>query len=327
MKSKKVVFRVDGSQNIGMGHLIRCLALALMLKEEFEITFFWIEVPTNVEMEIINSGFAVVKIINDDNFLELINRSDIVVLDHYGLGTDYQKKIKVIGCKLVCIDDLHDKDFFADLIINHSPGIIESDYTSQEYTQFALGLDYVLLRPSFLEQAVKSRVIDKYKTILICFGGSDFNNLTERALKIVCEFNSFERIIVVTGSAFAFMKQLNFFIESCSNVESYHNINELEMVSLLTQSDLVIVPASGILMEAISVGCKSISGMYIENQKYAFREFKIANLIISAENFSENNIRDAIITALDTPFQQKKPIDGNQKERLLSKFRSLCSLN
>lgn len=327
MEIVKVIFRVDGSITIGMGHLIRCLALALMLKEEFEITFFCIEVPESVEKEIINSGFAFVKIKNEDNFLELINKSLIVVLDHYGLGTDYQKKIKAIGCKLVCIDDLHDKEFFADLIINHAPGIKEEDYISQTYTQFALGLDNVLLRPAFLEQAKKPRVIEMINTVFICFGGADFKNLTEKVLKIVCEFNNFKRIIVVTGVAYSFDEQLNKFIISQSNIDRYHNVGEFEMLELMSQSDLLIVPASGILLESFSTGAIVISGMYVDNQKYAFEEFKRQNLIISAEDFSVKAMRNALIEAMNFPSKHEKIIDGMQRERMLKKFNSLLDSN
>jgi UDP-2,4-diacetamido-2,4,6-trideoxy-beta-L-altropyranose hydrolase len=322
MKIVKVVFRVDGSLTIGMGHLIRCLALALMLKDEYDITFFCIEVPESVEKDIINSGFEVVKIENEENFLELINKLHIVVLDHYGLGTDYQKKIKAIGCKLVCIDDLHDKEFFADLIINHAPGISEEDYIAQSYTQFALGLDCVLLRPAFLEQAKKPRVIEKINTVFICFGGADFKNLTQKVLKIVCEFNNFERIIVVTGVAYSFDKQLNEFILSQSNIERYHNVGELQMLKLMSQSDLLIVPASGILLEAFATSAIVISGMYIDNQKYAFEEFKRQNLIISAEDFSVKAIKNALIKVVNFP-KHEKSVDGKQKERMLKKFNSL----
>ena len=42
----------------------------------------------------------------------------IVVLDGYHFDTNYQTKIKQKGCKLVCIDDLHDKHFVADIIIH-----------------------------------------------------------------------------------------------------------------------------------------------------------------------------------------------------------------
>ena len=89
----KVLFRVDGNSNIGMGHLIRCISLALMLRDDFEITFFCIEVPESVEKEIVNSGFKCFKIIDDNLFLDFINETHIIVLDHYGLGTDYQRKI------------------------------------------------------------------------------------------------------------------------------------------------------------------------------------------------------------------------------------------
>lgn len=327
MEIVKVVFRVDGSITIGMGHLIRCLALALMLKEEFEIAFFCIEVPESVEKEIINSGFAFVKIKNEDNFLELINKSLIVVLDHYGLGTDYQKNIKAIGCKLVCIDDLHDKEFFADLIINHAPGIKEEDYISQSYTQFALGLDNVLLRPAFLEQAKKLRVIEMINTVFICFGGADFKNLTEKVLKIVCKFNNFKRIIVVTGVAYSFDEQLNKFIISQSSIDRYHNVGEFEMLELMSQSDLLIVPASGILLESFSTGAIVISGMYVDNQKYAFEEFKRQNLIISAEDFSVKAMKNALIKAVNLPSKHEKIIDGMQKERMLKKFNSLLDSN
>lgn len=323
MVLKKVVFRVDGSLTIGMGHLIRCLALALMLKEEFEITFFCIEVPEILEKEIIDTGFAFVKIKNEDNFLELINKLNIVVLDHYGLGTDNQKKIKEIGCKLVCIDDLHDKEFFADLIINHAPGIKEEDYIAQGYTQFALGLDHVLLRPAFLQQAKKPRVIEKINTVFICFGGADFKNLTEKVLKIVCEINNFKRIIVVTGVAYSFNEQLNEYIQSHLFIEHYHNVGELEMLKLMSESDVLIVPASGILLEAFSTGALIISGMYVDNQKYAFKEFKKQNLIISAEDFSTKFIKEALYKVLDFSFKCKKSIDGKQKDRLLKRFNSL----
>ncbi len=58
----------------------------------------------------------------------------IVVLDGYHFGTNYQKQIKLKGAKLVCIDDMHDKEFVADLIINHIPRITPQDYNVQPFT-------------------------------------------------------------------------------------------------------------------------------------------------------------------------------------------------
>jgi len=33
----KIYIRADGGKEIGLGHLVRCFALALMLKDDFEI--------------------------------------------------------------------------------------------------------------------------------------------------------------------------------------------------------------------------------------------------------------------------------------------------
>src|SRR2546428_2981769 len=172
MKSK-VYIRVDGNQEIGLGHLVRCLALAQMLTPYFEITFACKQIPVNMAKEISQSGLGFIVIQEEEDFISLITDGNIVVLDGYGFNSSFQKEIKRKNCKLVCIDDLHEKEFFADLVINHSPGVSSNDYRAQTYTQFALGAKYALLRHSFLDQAKHQRKIDKLETILICFGGSD----------------------------------------------------------------------------------------------------------------------------------------------------------
>lgn len=40
MNKSKIYFRADASANIGYGHFVRTLALADMLKENFDCTFF-----------------------------------------------------------------------------------------------------------------------------------------------------------------------------------------------------------------------------------------------------------------------------------------------
>jgi spore coat polysaccharide biosynthesis predicted glycosyltransferase SpsG len=99
------------------------------------------------------------------------------------------------------------------------------------------------------------------------------------------------------------------------------------MLELMSQSDLLIVPASGILLESFSTGAIVISGMYVDNQKYAFEEFKRQNLIISAEDFSVKAMKNALITAVNLPSKHEKIIDGMQKERMLKKFNSLLDSN
>lgn len=319
----KIYIRADGGNTIGLGHLIRSYALALMLKDNFEITFVSLQIPNDIKDEINSNGFSSITINYEDDFLKLLSPFDVVILDHYGLNSSYQKQIKKSGCKLVCIDDLHDKEFYADLIINHTPGITSDDYQAQSYTQFALGLDFALLRPAFLEKAKINRKIEKTETLFICFGGSDFKNLTERTLRLALEFQSINKIIIVTGSAFEFDKEIQILTNNNPKTVWYSRISENKMLELMELSDIAIVPSSGILLEVLSVGCKVISGMYIENQKYAFNAFTSQKIVINAEMFSESSIRKAIFVALNSENNFIKTIDGNQKTRILEKIKTI----
>jgi UDP-2,4-diacetamido-2,4,6-trideoxy-beta-L-altropyranose hydrolase len=321
--SNKIYIRADGGNKIGLGHLVRCFALALMLKDDFEITFVSLQIPNDIKNEINSNGYSSVTINSEDDFLKLLSPFDVVILDHYGLNSNYQKQIKKIGCKLVCVDDLHDKKFYADLIINHTPGISPSDYQAQSYTQFALGLDFALLRPGFLEKARVNKKIEKIKTLFICFGGSDFNNLTAITLKVALEFQAIKKIIIVTGSAFELNEEIQIMKDNNPKTEWFFGISENKMLELLERSDLAIVPSSGILLEVLSVGCKVISGMIVENQKYALNALVFHNAIINAETFSESAIRKAIFVALNSKSDFTKIIDGNQKSRIVDKIKSI----
>jgi UDP-2,4-diacetamido-2,4,6-trideoxy-beta-L-altropyranose hydrolase len=292
----KIFIRADGSKNIGLGHLVRCTALAYMLKNDFEISFFCVEIPESISEEIYNSGFGLVELQNENQFFEQLIQKPIVVLDGYHFDTDYQKRIKSKGCKLVCIDDLHEKEFVADLIINHAPGIIPQDYCAQSYTQFALGLEYALLRPAFLEQAKKTRKIDKVETILISFGGSDFLDLTQQTLRIVLEFAQFKTIIVVTGASYNKSESFQQLITSDMRIKHRHAINEQQMLETMLEAELAIVPASGVLFEALAAGLSLISGYYTNNQLSIYNGFNQKSWFFDAENFSD--IKSTIMESL-----------------------------
>ena len=131
MLRSKIYFRADGNADIGLGHVIRCLALADMLKEEFECVFATRFVNKYINEEIQKTCSSYIKLKEKhgehyEEFLSFIEKEDIVVLDNYFFTTDYQKKIKNIGCKLVCIDDMHDKHYVADAVINHGPSLREN---------------------------------------------------------------------------------------------------------------------------------------------------------------------------------------------------------
>jgi UDP-2,4-diacetamido-2,4,6-trideoxy-beta-L-altropyranose hydrolase len=317
-----VYIRADGNSEIGLGHLVRCFALAQMLGNHFQMLFVCKSIPDAMVNEIQGLGMKVIKIDDESLFLEQLSANDIVVLDHYGLYSDYQKKIKAIGSKLVCIDDIHDKEFFADLIINHTFGILATQYQAQPYTRFALGLDYALLRPKFVNAASRERSIGKIEVVFICFGGSDPKNLTQQVLDVVKTYDEITKIFVVIGSAN--IHKENFAGQENGKVEFYFSAEEQTMFELMLASDLAIVPSSGILLEVLSAGCKVISGAYIDNQQLVFESLSGAGGIIPAYDFSSNYVKEAMDRLVfEYQSDNKKWVDGKSGERILKLFLDL----
>ncbi len=306
---KSIKFRVDGYQKIGLGHLIRSLSLAHILKTDFEIIFYCIHIPKKLISEFEKNDITVKTILNETEFIQDINEKDFIVLDGYHFNSDFQKRIKERCFKLICIDDLYNQHFYADIIINHAPLFDNTLYKCEKYTKIYSGLDYALLRPSFMK---KNDTIKKVKNSLtICFGGSDIYNLTEKSLICAINSNQFSEINLIIGESNNNLINTKYID---NNINIYRSLNEKEMYNLLCRSEYTVVSASGILFESIACNCKTISGYYIENQKKIYEGFLKLNQIVDAKEFEEKSIQKAIKSLKD--FEFNNLIIGKSKENL-----------
>ncbi|QQS49718.1 MAG: UDP-2,4-diacetamido-2,4,6-trideoxy-beta-L-altropyranose hydrolase [Bacteroidota bacterium] len=320
---KRVVYiRVDGNARIGLGHLIRCVSLALMLKKKFTVKFICKEIPDDLKDNIFKQGIESIIIKEEEEFFELLSYGQIIVIDGYSFDYEYQRRIKEIEVKLVCIDDVHKSRFNCDILLNYTPGVEIKEYNAAPYTIFALGMNYILLRPSFLKQAKKPKEVNKMETVFICFGGSDPLNLTQKTLEITLCQLIFKKIIIVTGHA----NQNKAYIESISKNDSRiihkHAVNEQEMLKLMIKSDVAIVPASSMLYEVLSVGCIPVTGKYVDNQDLVYEYFKKSGCIVDAGTFSSDEIKLAL-KKIATDQNKIKLIDGISPIRILKLFTIL----
>lgn len=266
--SKKVFFRADASFEIGYGHFIRSLALADMLKDNFECVFFTCH-PTSYQKQEMGKVCNFVELdetTHYEAFLSYLHGDETVVLDNYFFTTDYQRQIKAKGCRLVCIDDMHDKHYVADLVINHAIGVTDRDYSVEKYTQLCLGLSYALLRPPFMNKFSIRRIKSKYN-LLIAFGGSDDFNLTMKYVEAVCEMSELDTIYVIAGDAYLWIDDLNHLAQCNNRIKVYSNISAEKVAELMSDSDWAFLPASTLLWEGIFTGLRIIYGYYIDNQK------------------------------------------------------------
>ncbi len=335
----KVFFRADGNTKIGLGHITRCLALADMLKNDFECIFL-VQNPSEIIKQQIKENFELIilpqtgELVEDflveayfivENYLKI---PCIVVLDHYKIQTDYQKILKENinqnSGALVCIDDLHQWHFVADVVINHAGGIKASDYSCEKYTKLCLGLDYALLREPFLEvaKAKLSQKTNKNNNLFICFGGSDSLNLTKKALQSCVEVAFFKEIFVVVGSSYVFYEDLENYIKSHQNVKLYQNLDAQSLCEVMQACEVAIVPASSVAVECLAVGLKLIVGYYVENQRGIYEGLLQKNAfgIGNFEDFNEKKLVDFIEKIKQNEIKKDKFVFPDVKRNILNTF-------
>ena len=262
-QKRKIYFRADAGPEIGYGHYTRSLALADMLKQDFDCTMFT-HMPTEYQLREAEPICPIVVLPNDDSkydiFLNQLQGDEIVVLDNYFFTTDYQQAIKAKGCQLVCIDDMHDKHYVADVVINH--GIDDTLlFDAEPYTKLCLGYDYALLRKPFLEKHDKENRVKGM--VVVCFGGSDPHNLTRKYVEHLIMSQGVSHIVAVVGDGYRFKNELS----NLPNVEVRSRLSADAMANLFCSTEAVVCSASTTAYEALACGAKVYAGWYVDNQQ------------------------------------------------------------
>lgn len=297
--SRKIYFRADAGAGIGYGHFIRSLALADMLKSDFECVMFTQE-PTPYQISEAEKVCPLVSLPANESkfekFLEYLTGEEIVVLDNYFYTTEYQQQIKDKGCKLVCIDDIHDKKFVADVVINH--GIVSAEeYDVADYTQVFTSPKYAMLRRPFLQQ----QPIEKRSgSWVVTIGGLDEPNITTLAVKALQEIGV-KDIMAIVGDGFKHRAELEE-----TGVTVLSRLTAQQMAETFAAAENVLCCASTVCYEALSQGCKVYAGWYVDNQLEIYAGLKKNRYVVPMENLAElkSDLLSQDVQVISLPFDK-----------------------
>ncbi|BDS14371.1 UDP-2,4-diacetamido-2,4,6-trideoxy-beta-L-altropyranose hydrolase [Aureispira anguillae] len=327
MINKKLFIRADGNSEIGYGHIIRCLALAEMLSRHFECIFV-----TRFDHSFLSEKIKQVCkqyiLIEEENhrttFFNLLGASDFVLLDNYFFTSEDQQTIKNKGCKLICIDDLHDKHYYADLVINHSIGISPDRFSTEKYTQLALGFEYALLRGAFRKPI---NYQTKGNHVFISFGGGDTTDFITRIMTTLLEQkSSFDKIHWVLGAS----NRVDSFSSNWFKNERiviHEKLDAQEMVRVMDCCSYAIVPASSILIECLSRKIKVITGYYVPNQEKLYKNLVDCDFVVGLGDLSKGaELKEQLIQKMNLilDWESACHIDFTKvDERILNLFLNL----
>ena len=326
---RKLVFRADAGKSIGFGHFIRSLALAAYLKDDFDCYFTTFNPdskhPSGYQMAEIGKVCRYLALSGkdiedfDNNFLKMLDGSEIVVLDNYYFSTEYQQKIKDKGCRLVCIDDMHDRKMLCDLLITGSPLSVEA-FEIMDGSKFLGGLEYSFLREPFLHVSSCKRQAFGLKKIVLAVGGADPHNLTNSIIGIILSIDPEINLSVIAGDTVKIDDNLS------GRIKLYRRLSAEEIVDIFCKSDLGIFPASTICIEALASGLPVAAFWYVDNQEEFYRYgvdnyifFPLGNPIENMDEFS-NNVQEALQSKCLVPPQ----IDFKKgKREIIEAFKTL----
>jgi UDP-2,4-diacetamido-2,4,6-trideoxy-beta-L-altropyranose hydrolase len=346
MSTKEFFIRVDANPQIGIGHFMRCIALAQQSKKQgYKVTFISACENISLRNKIIDEGFQLVSIkkpypdpVDLETTLGLINNSlsnnTWVVLDGYHFDMHYQQSIKNNGNRLLVIDDTaHLNYYVADIILNQNIIAGELNYSCEPDIKFLLGTDYVLLRDEFLSYKNWNRATPKVaKKILVTMGGGDSGNVS---LKVLCALDKVNinglEIKVVIGANYPHLNTLNKVAkDSKHKVELLQNVSS--MPDLIVWADMAISAAGSTCWELAYFGLPAILIIISANQMMNLKfleKYGAATFVRNRMNISTNMISGKIHQLImDKELRNtmshtgKLLIDGSGSERVVNIFQT-----
>lgn len=331
---EKLLFRADGNNHIGLGHLYRLLALAEILEPYYAIVFL---TRKSTDLKMIPSAFHPVCIPDDvlteaePGWIALNYAPDeyTLVADGYQFTAAYQKAIKQFKYRLVYVDDLQAEHMYADVVINHSLAAKQANYHYEAYTKFALGTHYAILRTAFLEAVKKSGTVEEANKAFVCFGGADKEDYTYRVVKALLRMPHVKEIHVVTGNAYTH-EEIGQLAQQHAHIYLFRNLNAEQLLKAMQTCNFAVAPASTILYELCAAKVPVLSGYYVPNQKEFYEgcvNHKLVFGLGNMEGYTEDDFLKMLMKYTDEGNYQKyvtvqsQLFDGGVKQRFIHLFR------
>ncbi|WP_188624389.1 UDP-2,4-diacetamido-2,4,6-trideoxy-beta-L-altropyranose hydrolase [Caldalkalibacillus thermarum] len=352
-----IAIRVDASLEMGTGHVMRCLTLAELLRNKGASLYFICRLLKGNLVEIIQAkGFKVytlpkpsqhqiVKKLNNhshwlgvdwrvdaDETLEAIQKSkkkmDILISDHYALQKEWEQYLRPIVKKIMVIDDLadrpHDCDYLLDQNYYQNMFIRYKNLIPPQCKVF-LGPKYALLRKEFLQEAKQLRKRDgSIKRILIFFGGSDYHNMTEKALRALLKLKKKDIVIdIVVGQNYLYHQKLKELCFKFKFINYHRQVNNI--AQLMNMADLCIGAGGITTWERCYMGLPTILISVAKNQELIAQNLSQAKAVMylgSYLNVTQEKILKTVLYLIKNPQEVKelskrsKEIIGNERNGL-----------
>jgi len=261
LRQPRVLFRVDGSAAVGMGHVYRSLAIAEALRSlsRADIAFLMSADHPEGLVTVSRAGYAV-RVVGDrkeETYLEHIRdfAPAILINDLHTLDHSYLVALSHLGATTVNLVDTPDDlaattEHYAQVIVS----VMKQDRETPE--GFYEGPEYAILREHFRGRVKELRA--QPRLVLLSFGGSDPQGLTLKAARALQALEPGVEVVAVAGPAFSFRREF----EALSAALGRHVplINEAggHIAELMLEADVMVGSGGMSVYEIAALGTPGV---------------------------------------------------------------------
>ncbi len=297
-----IVFRVDASIEIGTGHVMRCLTLAdaaarcgsqsrficrphdgNLISKIKERGFDSIVLPENLARTSGRDGKAGLHELwlgttaaqDAQDTIDALGttKPDWLVVDHYGLGKDWEQQLRPYCTGLMCIDDLADRPHDCDVLLDHGLRPRQGLYANlvAPETLLLCGPEYALLRPEFAElrdDSLARRRNPSLRHVLVSMGGADKDNATGAVLTALARTMDLSEleVTVAMGPCAPWLEEIQAAAKALPGRVRVLS-DTPRMAELMRDADLIFGAAGTTSWERCCLGVPSVVLAIADNQK------------------------------------------------------------
>lgn len=322
--NKEIIIRTEGGSEIGMGHIMRSLPIAHVLRERGMSVSFILNNDSAAIDAVTSAGFPVnICSPEQPGGVPDIKSCSAVIFDTKSDVLEEVRYFNDKGLKTVLIDNLTPASELADIVIVPSLSGIRAKRIEKSTIRLIEGPEHFPLNPAFKEVRDSSEKNPGPKLrVLVTMGGADPNNLTQKVLNALEGMNGM-KITVVIGPSMAGVSDL---IESYEDVEFVMRPDVNKMALLMNESYIAITAFGITLFELAYMGAPSVViANYREDKKDmdAIKKLGTGMPLGYHEDVTDADIRHAVgVLVKDSGMREsmsqngKILIDGHGVERI-----------
>lgn len=296
-----VLFHTCGNHAIGMGHVVRSLALAQALEESPEsvqIRFAVQEVGEGVR-QIESCGFPV-RLWDEPDPLQ----PDVAVIDVPNPNVEFFKKLREAGVLTVSVDDPGPARYAADLAFSMLYAPAATRPLGCGTREFG-GFGYFALQQGFANLPPKG-IHERAYRVLVAQGGSDTYGVLPRICKVLRQMQRDLDVNVIVGPAF----QHNADLQGSIGTDPRFSIRRqpASRVAIMQETDLAVSAAGITAFELAAAGVPML--LLVSEPKEVETAVSLAHEGAAvypghSSHVSDDSLTAAITALLDDPVRRR----------------------